>query len=321
MAQTNIGVLCFITMLLGLMISWCVVDQWNHSVSDALFGLGDLRMASLDAHLAQKGLLIVRTSKPFPGYTYPLSLAFLQFAFMGLLFLGIYWVLFRESDFDLKVASSVVYFDRRWPLLIVSHVFSVFWLQALIMPSHSLSLGLFAASRAVEIPVAALLRGPLCGVQVGKRTAQTAGLTFMAAATLYFAYAQVSGCLCVWSGHGASLAGGSFWIIYLLLLLVPATNAVTQEGVMKGAKLHPLLMLSLMNLFACVLFFPMLLLAHMIGWEDVSEGFAMTLRYREVYMLVAWLCLQMAMLSTINMGVTLMTDSFWAVSLRALRVV
>merc|ERR1719235_1061571 len=43
--------------------------------------------------------------------------------------------------------------------------------------------------------------------------------------------------------------------------------------------------------------------------------------FREVYMLVAWLCLQMASLSAITVGVILMVDSFWAVALRALRVV
>merc|ERR1719169_393878 len=76
-----------------------------------------------------------------------------------------------------------------------------------------------------------------------------------------------------------------------------------------------------MNLFACLLFVPILLFAHMAGWEDVSEAFAMTFRFQEVSMLIAWLALQMALISVITVGVILMTDSFWAVALRALRVV
>jgi hypothetical protein len=309
-------------MLAGLALIWCVVDQWNLSVADALFGLGDLRMASLDTSLASEGLMVFHTSKPFPGYSYPLSLAFIQFAFMGLLFLAIYWVLFKgEDDTSVKISSAVVLHDRRWPALIITHVFSIFWLQALMMPAHAFSLGLFAASRAVEIPVSALLRAPLCGAQLGRRTAQTTLFAFAAAATLYFAYAQIASCLCVWSGHGVLLTGAAFWIVYFLVLLLPATNTVLQEGVMKGTRMHPLLMLALMNLFACVLFIPVLWLAHMVGWEDVSEGFAMTVRFREVYMLVAWLCLQMASISAITVGVILMVDSFWAVALRALRLV
>jgi len=322
MSQTHVGSLCFMAMLAGLAIIWCVVDQWNISVANALFTLGDLRMASIDTDLAQEGLMVFHTSKPFPGFNYPLSLAFIQFAFMGLLFLAIYWVLFKgDDDTSVRTASSVVLHDKRWPALIVTHVFSVFWLQALMMPAHVFSLGLFAASRAVEVPVSALLRAPICGAQLGRRTAQTTLLAFAAAATLYFAYAQIASCLCVWSGHGVTLVGAAFWIVYFLVLLVPATNTVLQEGVMKGAQMHPLLMLALMNLFACVLFIPVLLIAHMTGFEDVSEGFAMTVRFREVYMLVAWLCLQMASISAVTVGVILMVDSFWAVALRALRVV
>lgn len=321
MPSTNVGTLCFITMFSGLVALWCIVDQWNRSVSDALFDLGNMRMATMDPDLAKQGIMVMHTSKPFPNFSYPLFLAFMQFAFMGLVFLALFWILFRDSSFSWKETNFNVMCDRRWPALVVTHVFSLFWLQALMMPTQALSLGLFAASRAMEIPATAFLRAPVVGAQLGQKTAQSVCLVCVAAAVLYFAYAQVAGCLCVWSGHGVTLLGPAFLFVYLLLLFLPASNVVLQEGVLQQPGMHPLLMLSLMNLFSSVLFVPVLLIAHMAGWEDVSEAFAMTFRFQEVFMLVIWLSLQMALISLITVGVILMSDSFWAVSLRALRVV
>lgn len=321
MASRSVGSLCFITMLAGLAVLWCIVDQWNRTVSDTLFDIGNVRMASLDADAAEKGMLAVSTFKPFPSFGYPLFLAFVQFAFMGLLFLAVFWIIFRDSAFSWAEVNLSIFSDRRWPALVVTHVFGIFWLQALMMPTQALSLGLFAATRAMEIPTTAFLRSPIVGAQLGPKTAQTAFLACAAAAILYFAYSQVAGCLCVWSGHGVTLFGLPFWIVYILLLLLPASNVVLQEGVLQKPGMHPLLMLGLMNLFACLLFVPILLFAHMAGWEDVSEAFAMTFRFQEVSMLITWLALQMALISVITVGVILMTDSFWAVALRALRVV
>jgi len=237
-----------------------------------------------------------------------------------LVFFALFWIAFRPESFSLREANCSVMTDRRWPLLVVTHVFSIFWLQSLMMPAHALSLGLFAASRAMEIPCTALLRAPIAGAHLGQKTLQTVGLTTVSAAVLYFAYVQVAGCLCVFSGHGVALTGLAFWLVYLLLLFLPAANVVLQEGVLQKPNMHPLLMLSLMNLFACLLFVPVLTFAHLVGWEDIGEAVAMTFRYQEVYMLVAWLALQMALISVVTVGVILMTDSFWAVALRALRV-
>lgn len=320
MPSSSVGTLCFITMLSGLVLLWCVADQWNRSVSDALFSLGSLRTASVDPQFAKMGLMVVRTSKPFPSFNYPLALAFTQFAFMGLVFLALFWILFRDASFSWKDTNQSMMYDRRWPALVVTHIFSVFWLQALMMPTQALSIGLFAASRAMEIPATAFMRAPIVGAQLGRKTAQTVGLACAAAAILYYAYAQVSGCLCVWSGHGVTLLGPAFWIVYILLLLLPASNAVLQEGALLQSKVHPLLMLSLMNMFSCVLFLPVLLGAHILGWEDVSEAFAVIFVSQEAFMLVAWLAVQMAAISLITIGIILMTDSFWAVTLRALRV-
>merc|ERR1719364_582422 len=101
---------------------------------------------------------------------------------MGLVFLVIFLTVFRDSSFDWKEVNLSMASDRRWPMLVVSHIFSVFWLQALMMPTQALSLGLFAATRATEIPATAALRGPLVGVQLGRKTAQTAILACVAAA-------------------------------------------------------------------------------------------------------------------------------------------
>merc|ERR1719440_1690045 len=95
-----------------------------------------------------------------------------------------------------------------------------------------MSLGLFASSRAVEIPVAAALRAPVMGMRFGKKTLQTTGMAFAAACTLYYAYAELAGCVCIMSGNGVALTGAAFWVIYAMILGMPAANAVCQEALL-----------------------------------------------------------------------------------------
>merc|ERR1719198_2896037 len=47
----------------------------------------------------------------------------------------------------------------------------------------------------------------------------------------------------------------------------------------------------------------------------------MILTYSQVFMLVLWLCAQMALTSVLCITLIYMADSFWAITLRALRVV
>jgi len=312
MAQAKAAGLCTCGVVTILAIAWCILDFWNHKLSEDLFNMGNIRMADMTEshHLGPQVLA------PFKQFSYPLSLAFLQFVFMGVVFLGAYLAVVKERPPALALFS-----DKRWPSLVISHVISTFWLQSLMMPAQVMSLGAFSASRAFEIPIAAALRQPVLGVRVGKKTLQTTGLAFVAACTLYFAYAEMAGCVCIMSGHGVALTGAAFWIIYGLILGMPAANAVCQEGILKQPGMHPLMLLALQNIFAALLFGPILMIAHLVGWEDVGAAFQTIRAYPQVFMMVTWLCAQMAVTSVVCIMLITVVDSFWAIALRALRVV
>merc|ERR1719407_57920 len=69
------------------------------------------------------------------------------------------------------------------------------------------------------------------------------------------------------------------------------------------------------------MFIPILVVAHVTGWEDIFAGTSMVMRYQEATMLVVWLCVQMAFTSGATTALIYMTDSFWVVALRSMRVV
>jgi hypothetical protein len=297
-----------------LAIAWSVLDFWNRKLSDDLFNIGDVRKVSITP---SKDLATI--TAPFAKFSYPLTLAFLQFVFMGMVFLCMYFVVTQQRPWDLKAVHITS--DKRWSSLVVSHVFSTFWLQSLMMPSQAMSLGFFAATRAFEIPAAAILRPSILGQRFAKKTVQTTACAFGAASLMYFSYAQLAGCVCILSGNGVALSGLAFWVIYALVLAMPALNAVCQEAVMVDPGTHPLLVLALQNIFASLLFAPVLLIAHVVGWENMSNSFHMILSHREVFMLVMWLCAQMALTSIVCNMLIQVADSFWAIALRPLRVV
>jgi hypothetical protein len=294
--------------------SWCVLDFWNRRVSDDLFNIGDIRM--LDMTHPHGGY--AQVVAPFSKFSYPLTLAFLQFAFMGMLFLSMYFAITQQRPSDLRGLSLTS--DKRWPALVGSHVFSTFWLQSLMMPSQVMSLGFFAATRAFEIPSVALLRPYALGQRFGKKTAQTTAFAFGASCLLYFSYAQLAGCVCILSGNGVALTGLAFWVVYALILAMPAANAVCQESIMLEPGMHPLLLLALQNIFASLLFTPILMVAHVVGWEDIGGAFQIILSHQEVFMLVMWLCAQIALTSIICIMLIQVVDSFWAIALRPIRV-
>jgi len=138
---------------------------------------------------------------------------------------------------------------------------------------------------------------------------------------LFYSYTQLAECICIWSGFGVALTGPALYVIYALLLAVPAANVVLQEAVLAQLRTQPLLLLGLMNLFTSLLFAPVLLMVHLLGWEDVGRAFTILTGHPEVYMLVLWLCVQMAAISLVTVGLILLVDSFWTVALRSLRVV
>jgi len=311
MSQQTAGALCTCGVMTVLAVCWCILDFWNHKVSNDLFNIGGVRMVDS----TQSPSKVVA---PFKGFSYPLTLAFLQFVFMGILFLGLWSATVQQRLADLRGLKLTS--DKRWPSLVVSHVFSTFWLQALMMPTVAMSLGAFSASRAVEIPVAAALRSPALGAHLGRKTLQTTALACAAACTLYFAYAELAGCVCIMSGNGVALTGVAFWVVYGLILAMPACNAVCQEAIMLQLEIHPLLLLGLQNIFAAVLFCPVLIISHLIGWEDIGAAFQTIGAYQEVFMLVTWLCAQLALTSVVCIMLIQIADSFWAIALRSLRV-
>lgn len=315
MSQSSIGGLWAMFTVTILAAVWCVLDSWNHDVSGQLFGMREI----VGAHVDKGGAI----TGDVHGFQYPLLLAFLQFGFMGLIFLALFLAVAAQPFQQLAKAKEVLFGNGKWRIgsLALTHAFSIFWLQSLMMPKQMMSLGLFAATRAVEIPAAAGLRARVFGARYGGHPLATTGLMFTAAWVLFFAYSQLANCLCVWSGFGVSLTGPALFIVYALLLTLPVANVVCQEACMVQLEIHAVLMLALMNLMAFMAFIPLLAVAHLSGWEDVLAGASMVMRYQEVAMLVLWLCVQMALTTGASTALVYMVDSFWAVALRSLRVV
>jgi hypothetical protein len=236
---------------------------------------------------------------------------------MSFFFLAVWLAVSENPGQDWKKMS----FDGSWTSLVVTHVFSTFWLQALMMPKQMMSLGIFAASRAIEVPTAALMRQQTMGAKYGGHSISTSALMFSAAMMLFYAYTQIEECLCIWSGYGIALDGPALYIIYFLVLVLPAANAVCQEVVMVDKGIHPMLLLASQNIGACCLFVPCLIGAHTIGFEDVGMATQMIASNPEATMLTLWLCMQIAAISTVGIGLIRVLDSFWAVALRSMRVV
>jgi hypothetical protein len=296
-APSSMGSACFLTVVGALVVGWCVLDSWRQQMSSNLFGVAQVK----NAHV----------SHPF---TYPLTLAFFQFAFMGIFFLSIWSVTARNAAADIaKLGRNL--FTPQWTGLVATHVFSTFWLQSLMMPAQMMSPAVFAASRALQVPAAAGFRWGTMGSRYGGHPLPTTGMMFAAAALLIYSQYAIAECLCVWSGHGIQLAGIALVIIYLLVLILPAANAVSMEWVVVDLDTNPWLMLATMNILACLCFAPILGFAHYAGWEDVGMAFAVTTAHPALYMLVLWLGVQMVLFSVAMVALIAMVDSFWAVAL------
>lgn len=309
--QVPVSKLCVALTLLMLTLTWCVVDNWNHQVSSQLFGVEQVKNLHVNNGT---GDLEADVEK----FNFPLALAFAQFTFMGVLFL-ILWCLAVPDA--VSSVSKIPYSGKHLSGLVLTHVFSTFWLQSLMMPKQMMSLGVFAASRAVEVPAAATMRWRAMGTPYGGHSPHTSILMFIGASLLYYSYTKIEECLCVWSGFGVSLNGPALYIIYVMLLIVPAANSVFQEATMVHLQVHPLLVLAIQNLGAALVFLPVLLFAHFSGWENFAKAVTMTIGNQEVYMLIIWLCVQMAAISAVGICLIYMVDSFWAVALRSMKVV
>lgn len=313
-APVFMGKMCFLTVVGALVGGWCVLDSWNRDVSANLFGVAQVSNAKIDSTTGQ---ISADVSHPF---NFPLTLAFFQFAFMGLLFLALWWISSWQRAADFASVREKV-FSAQWGGLVGTHVFSTFWLQSLMMPSQLMTPAIFAASRALEVPAAAALRHGIMGARRGGHPVATTSLMFFAAMLLMYSQTQIAECLCMWSGHGIQLAGVALVMIYLLVLILPAANAVCLESVMVNLDTNPVLMLAVMNVLACLCFVPVLGFAHVTGWEDVALAFHVTLASRQLYMMVLWLCAQMAAFSAVSLALIGMMDSFWAVAMKSFKAV
>mmetsp|Transcript_4178 Transcript_4178/g.7583 ORF Transcript_4178/g.7583 Transcript_4178/m.7583 type:complete len:403 (+) Transcript_4178:98-1306(+) len=299
--------LCTAFVVLGLVMAWCVADLGQRALSSDLFNMAMMKPTP-------KG-------PDFHAFAYPLTLAMVEFAFTGLLFALIYAVIVQDRLGTGQTSAMTIHPDGRWATLVASHVCGTFWLQSLMMPAQVMSLGLFAVSRATDIPMTTILRSKVVGLPLGKRQLQTTLLTSAAACTLFYSYAQLSGCVCIWSGNGVALTGLAFWIVYFLILALPAVNAVCQEAILVQREAHPVMILAFQNLCACLLFLPVVVIAQIVGWEDVGEGLSMIFAQKQILMIVIWLCVAMAATQAVSILLISMTNSFWAVALRTLRVV
>jgi len=317
LSETAVSHIWFAFSVGALVVAWCVFDFWNHESVSGIF---------------QQTVVKGQVPNPFTGETwtelepfaYSLTLAFVQFAFTGIVFCFIFAA--NASATGGSIKNNIAHLqstasDRRWPALVGTHVFGSVLLQSLMMPTQMMSLGLFAATRAVEIPVAASVRAKVSGAHFGGHTPFAVGLMFAAAWLLFYSYSQIAECLCIWSGFGVALTGVPLFFMYALLIIIPPTNMVLQESVLVQLQVNPFLMQGVQNLCAALLFLPVLMGAHWSGYEDVHAAALMITGHREVYMAVIWLCLQTAVLSAITVALIWMVDSFWAVAARSLRVV
>merc|ERR550514_1080395 len=263
-----------------------------------------------DHHHASSGLRVHQAT----SFSAPLLLTACQFAAVGIGFLLMWAVTADRPRKELSAAFNTLTKDWRWGGLTVCGAFSTFCLQSLMMPAKVMSLGAFASSRAVELPVASVLRGAILGAPMGKRAFGQAVLGFLGAWLVTFSYAEIGNCLCIFTENAVPLSGAALYLVYTMLLTAPAAQAVLEESAVRQMAISPLLVVALESLLALMLFVPILGFAHLAGWEDVGAGLVALGRSQEHRMLVIWLCVQMMILSGCRIGLTCLLDSFWTVA-------
>lgn len=314
MSQSSVGILCIFAVASGLLVAWCTLDGWNQQVISQLFSVGEVKSMHVDKASG--------SYKPEVNvFNFPLTLAFLQFIFMGLFFTALFFML---ADAPCEAMAQVCGTIRcwQWPTVVLTHVFSIFWLQALILPTTPIAVGSYAAVRACEVPAAYLMRAKIFGMNFTRvRDLLSPILMFFAVMILCFSYSRLAECLCVWGGHGVTLTGPAFMMVYVLLLMIPAANVVCQESLLTQMEVPWSLMLAGCNFGAALIFLPIVLFSYAVGFEDFTAAWNLIFGYQQVYMLILWLCVQMTALAVVNVGLVSSVNSFWTVSLRSFRVV
>mmetsp|Transcript_138088 Transcript_138088/g.240158 ORF Transcript_138088/g.240158 Transcript_138088/m.240158 type:complete len:405 (-) Transcript_138088:112-1326(-) len=294
--QTSVGKIWSGVVTVVLVVAWTITDYWNRMVAD-------------------------RLSNEVQPTKYVLTLVFVQFFFMAVLFLSLWlvatWLTGGGGGFA-KAWRQLT--NIRWTVLVTTHIGSSFLLQGIMMPKQMMSLSVFAATRAMEVPTAAALRSKVFGVRFGGHPAATTAFMFGSAWLIFYSYSEIAECLCVWSGYGVMLTGPALYAVYALVLTVPAANVVCQEAILVQLEKNPLLMLGMQNLLASIVFIPVLAGAHFLEYENVQQAYFALFKTRPL-MVIVWLCLQTALTSLSTVGLICMVDSFWTVSLRCMRVI
>lgn len=320
-----VGRLCFSAVLIALVASWCLLDSWNRQVTSELFTGTKPQVHLSFEETVKNGNIedvqpVASISAGVQSFEYPLTLVFLQFTVMAVVFSLLWWMTSPEPARDLCRFQATMS-DARWTCLAITHVFSTFWLQTLVMPSSKMSLGLFAISRAVEIPAAAVLRSSIMSTRLGSKGLMTTLLMFGAACTLIYAYTQIMNCVCIWSGFGVALSGPSFYLISTLLLVLPAACAVCQEVALVEFEIPVSLVLAFQSVCASLVCGVGLYIARILDWEDCVIALRILVESPRLYMLTLWLCIQLAATAWVTLQIISMTDSFWGVALKSTRVI
>eukprot|EP00928_Gymnodinium_smaydae_P082766 TRINITY_DN66063_c0_g1_i1.p1 TRINITY_DN66063_c0_g1~~TRINITY_DN66063_c0_g1_i1.p1 ORF type:complete len:406 (-),score=73.42 TRINITY_DN66063_c0_g1_i1:130-1347(-) len=289
---------CKAGLAIALLMLILVLEGWNSSLRAVLFQEG-----VMDGPVGHKSL---------QQFDSVFALALLQLVFMGMALLLAWRLLSQNYSADVKSLERSI-FDWRWMALFGSFVFSFFLAQALIMPRDIMTLGAFAITRAMEVPFAAFLRAPVGGVRQ-KRALVVSAVTF-ANFAMFYSFLRMEGCICIWTGHGIALSGLAFYLIYFMIIFAPAVNMLMQESIATNFGVHPLLIIATQSILAAGLFSPA------IFASSVRHALWLLFEYREMALLVFWICLQTT--ASVALLATLIhyTDSFWASSLKSWRAV
>lgn len=284
-----------------LVVAWCVLEHWNEVVRDALFKVG-VADGTEEHHAEPK------------YYQGPITLTVLQFLVAGFVFLAL-WATTSQNHQEEMANVQETLSTAPWHVLIASHVFSSFWLHSLMMPAQVMSLGAFATFRALEVPVATVIRSHALGSRTSWQSSRVVACACAANFVLFYSYVQMDGCLCIWSGRGLVLTGMPLYVVFFLLLALPTVNFACQEGLLTQWRVSPFLMLAVQNLVASVVFSPFLLL------ENVWQSLNMMFEYQEIGLLAAWLCIQATAVAWVSVMLVRELNSFWTVALQSTRVV
>lgn len=323
-----VGKLCLVGVLAVLVSSWCVLDSWNRDATSRLFtGTKPQLQISLepgkienDGKLEHMLPLLTSLTGGVQSFEYPFTLVFLQFFFMAVVF-SVIWLM-TSSKPALEIANfQDTTTDYRWSVLAITHVFSTFWLQMLVLPHSEMSLGLFAASRAVEIPAAGFMRTFVFSSKLGRKSWMTTLLMFGAACSMIYAYTQIMNCVCIWSGFGVAVSGTPFLIICTLLLVMPAASAVCQEVALVELQTPLFLVLAFQSVCSCGVCAIGLYISRILGYEDCVIALRILSESPKLQMLTLWLCVQLAATSWVTLQIISMTDSFWGIALKCTRVI